>query len=24
VVLRQERKAGEKIFVDWAGATIPV
>src|SRR6266436_2475163 len=24
VVLRQEHKAGEKIFVDWAGATIPV
>ncbi|MGH9647420.1 MAG: IS21 family transposase [Bryobacteraceae bacterium] len=24
VVLRQERKAGEKMFVDWAGATIPV
>jgi transposase len=24
VVLRQEHKAGEKVFVDWAGATIPV
>jgi len=24
VVLRQEYKAGEKLFVDWAGATIPV
>ncbi len=24
VVLRQEHKAGEKAFVDWAGATIPV
>jgi len=24
VVLRQEHKAGEKRFVDWAGATIPV
>ena len=24
VVLRQEYKAGEKGFVDWAGATIPV
>jgi transposase len=24
VVLRQEHKAGEKMFVDWAGATIPV
>ena len=24
VVLRQEYKAGEKMFVDWAGATIPV
>jgi len=24
VVLRQEHKAGEKKFVDWAGATIPV
>lgn len=23
VVLRQEHKAGEKLFVDWAGATIP-
>lgn len=23
-VLRQEHKAGEKMFVDWAGATIPV
>jgi transposase len=21
---RQEHKAGEKMFVDWAGATIPV
>lgn len=24
VVLRHEHKAGEKMFVDWAGATIPV
>jgi transposase len=24
VVLRQEYKAGEKMFVDWAGDTIPV
>jgi transposase len=24
VVLRQEHKTGEKMFVDWAGATIPV
>jgi transposase len=24
VVMRQEHKAGEKMFVDWAGATIPV
>jgi len=24
VVLRQEHKAGEKMFIDWAGATIPV
>jgi transposase len=24
VVLRQEHKVGEKMFVDWAGATIPV
>jgi transposase len=23
-VLRQEHKAGEKLFVDWAGTTIPV
>jgi transposase len=23
-VVRQEHKAGEKMFVDWAGATIPV
>jgi len=23
-VLRQEHKAGEKLFVDWAGPTIPV
>ena len=23
MVLRQEHKAGEKVFVDWAGATIP-
>jgi len=23
VVLRQEHKAGEKLFVDWAGDTIP-
>ena len=22
--MRQEHKAGEKMFVDWAGATIPV
>jgi transposase len=24
VVMRQEHKAGEKMFVDWAGATIPI
>lgn len=24
VVMRQEHKAGEKAFVDWAGATIPI
>jgi transposase len=24
VVLRQEYKAGERLFVDWAGPTIPV
>jgi transposase len=24
VVLRQEHKAGEKMFVDWAGTTMPV
>ncbi|OLE83403.1 MAG: hypothetical protein AUG07_08275 [Acidobacteria bacterium 13_1_20CM_2_60_10] len=24
VVLRQEHKAGEKLFVDWAGTTIPI
>jgi transposase len=24
VVLRQEHKAGEKLFVDYAGATIPI
>ena len=24
VVLRQEHKAGEKLFVDWAGDTIPI
>ena len=24
LVLRQQHKAGEKMFVDWAGATIPV
>ena len=24
VVLRQEHTAGEKMFIDWAGATIPV
>lgn len=24
VVLRQEHRAGEKLFVDWAGATIPI
>jgi transposase len=24
VGLRQERKAGEKLFVDWAGTTIPI
>ena len=23
VVLRQEHKPGEKLFVDWAGATVP-
>jgi transposase len=23
-VLRHEHKAGEKLFVDWAGAKIPV
>jgi hypothetical protein len=23
-VLRQEHKAGEKLFVDWAGTTIPI
>jgi transposase len=23
-VLRQEHKADEKMFIDWAGATIPV
>jgi transposase len=23
-VLRQEHRAGEKMFVDWAGATIPI
>ena len=23
VVLRQEHRAGEKLFVDWAGDTIP-
>jgi transposase len=24
VVLRQEHRAGEKTFVDWAGATVPI
>jgi transposase len=24
VVLRQEHRAGEKMLVDWAGATIPI
>jgi len=24
VVLRQEHRAGEKMFVDWAGTTIPI
>jgi len=24
VVLRQEHRAGEKMFVDWAGDTIPI
>jgi hypothetical protein len=24
VVLRQEHKTGEKLFVDWAGSTIPI
>ena len=24
MVLRQEHKAGEKLFVDWAGTTIPI
>jgi transposase len=24
VVLRQEYKAGEKVFIDWAGPTIPI
>jgi transposase len=24
VVLRQEHRAGEKLFVDWAGATVPL
>jgi transposase len=24
VVLRQQHKAGEKAFVDWAGATMPI
>jgi len=24
VVMRQDRKAGEKLFVDWAGDTIPI
>jgi len=24
VVMRQEHRAGEKMFVDWAGATIPI
>src|ERR1700677_1720402 len=24
VVLRQEHRPGEKLFVDWAGATIPI
>ena len=24
VVMRQEHKAGEKAFIDWAGSTIPI
>jgi transposase len=24
VVLRQEHKPGEKLFVDWAGTTMPI
>ena len=24
VVLRQEHKAGEKLFVDWAGTAMPI
>jgi transposase len=24
VVMRQEQKAGEKAFIDWAGSTIPI
>jgi len=24
VVMRQEHRAGEKMFVDWAGATVPI
>ena len=24
MVLRQEHKAGEKLFVDWVGTTIPI
>ena len=24
VVLRQDHRAGEKLFVDWAGPTIPI
>ena len=24
LVLRQDHRAGEKIFVDWAGATVPI
>ena len=23
-VLRQEHKAGEKLFIDWAGTTMPI
>jgi transposase len=24
VVMRQEHKAGEKAFIDWAGSSIPI